>query len=68
MDGLSQSLNSQKIGCNINNVLINHLMYADDTVLISPSPRGLQRLIAQCEMYAKDCDIIFNVKVEIYVH
>ena len=43
----------------------NCLMYADNTVLISMSATGLQRFI--CEKYAKDCDIIFNVKESKYM-
>ena len=48
MNGLSDILNRVNIGCMINNVRFNHLMYADDTVLISPSARDLQRLILLC--------------------
>ena len=67
MDGLSTMLNNVKIGCCINDVSFNHLMYADDTVLLAPSAKGLQRLISLCEQYATDCDIIFNVKKSKYM-
>ena len=33
---------------------------------MSPSARGLQCLILLCEQYAKECDIIFNVKKSVY--
>ena len=39
---------------------MNHLMYADDTVLIAPSPRALQRLIDTCKAFAQSHDLIFN--------
>ena len=42
VDDLSTALNSLKIGCAISNLIINHLMYADDIVLISPSTAGLK--------------------------
>ena len=42
-------------------------MYADDTVLVAPSPSGLQRLINICDIYASMCDIIFNVKKSKYM-
>ena len=32
-------------GCNVGGVMINQLMYADDLVIISPSAKGLQRLV-----------------------
>ena len=67
MDGLSLLLNSSNVGCHIDNVSFNHLMYADDTVLIAPSARGLQKLILLCEDYANNCDIIFNVKKSKYM-
>ena len=61
VDGLSELLNSSKSGCNINNTCFNHLMYADDTVLLSPSASGLQHLLLICERFAKSCDLIFNI-------
>ena len=63
IDSLSLSLilNSEKIGCSINNDRFNHLVYANDTVLISSSARGLQHLILKCEQYDNECDITFNV-------
>ena len=60
MDDLSTRLNSLKIGCSLGDFLINHLMYADDLVLISPSTRGLSRLIKECQDYGLEFDILFN--------
>ena len=37
-------------------------MYADDSVIIAPSPSALQQLIYIFEMYAKDNEISFNTK------
>lgn len=62
VDDLSRRLNNISIGCLLGNVLINHLMYADDLVLISPSTRGLYRLIKECENYGIQHDILFNPK------
>ena len=45
MDCLSESLCNTQTGCNVGGVMINHLMYADDLVIISPSAKGLQRLV-----------------------
>ena len=41
MDDLSNKLNDIKVGCTIGATLINHIMYADDLVLLSPSAMGL---------------------------
>ena len=37
MDDLSERLNELKIYCMVGALIINHLVYADDLVLISPS-------------------------------
>jgi len=42
---LSEQLNSVMVGCCLNGKIINHLYYADDLVLLSPSAFGLQKLI-----------------------
>lgn len=60
VDELSNLLLKCKTGCNINGVFVNHIMYADDTVLITPSPNALQKLINECELFAKESGIIFN--------
>ena len=60
MDNMSIKLNKCKIGCNIGDNLINHLMYADDLILISPSVKGLQRLLNECTLYGENNDIKFN--------
>ena len=36
VDELSEELKKCNVGCNLNGHLINHIMYADDLVLISP--------------------------------
>ena len=53
MDCLSESLCNTQTGCNVGGVMINHLMYADDLVIISPSAKGLQRLVDICAVYVR---------------
>ena len=60
IDKLNRQLNSLPIGCTINDLTTNNLCYADDMVLISPSAKGLQRLINICCEYASSHDIIYN--------
>ena len=45
VDDLSDYLVKSQIGCQIDNVCVNHVMYADDICLMAPSPAALQKLI-----------------------
>ena len=54
MDGLSDNLNACKTGCVVGSILVNHLMYADDLVIVSPSSTGLQSLLQICSNYGVD--------------
>ena len=61
-DDLSKALNSHKVGCSYSGITVNHLMYADDIVLLAPSLSGLQKLITECELYGTLHDIKFNAE------
>ena len=62
IDDLSKELSNMKIGCHFNDVNVNHLVYADDTVLLAPSPSALQKLINCCVNFAESNDIFYNFK------
>ena len=62
MDKLSCTLTDAKAGCIMNGVHMNHLMYADDLVLIAPSGRALQVLLGYCDRFAQDNDVKYNTK------
>ena len=68
MDDLSCSLNKLKIGLCINSQVINHMMYADDLVLLSPSVKGLQKVIDLCFNYGNDHRIKFNKTKTVCLH
>ena len=68
VDVISVTLNNMKIGCVIGNLIINHLFYADDLVLISPSRNGLQRLVNICYKLGIDLDIKYNEKKTMCVY
>ena len=51
MDKLSSKLNTVKVGCIVNETVINHLIYADDSVLFAYSARALQVLLSHCEEF-----------------
>ena len=60
IDDLSRLLNNVRAGCYVGNSCINHIFFADDICLMSPSSAGLQDLINVCSAYAKVNDIVFN--------
>ena len=62
VDDLSVELTASRVGCNINEVFINHLIYADDTVILAPSPDALQKLIDICFKFADNNEMVVNEK------
>ena len=60
IDDLSKQLTKCYAGCYIGDTCINHVFYADDICLITPSPSGLQRLLDICAMYGTEHNILFN--------
>ena len=62
MDDLSGALNQCQSGCISGNSVINHLMYADDLVVVCPSAAGMSKLLKACEDYGVDHDIKYNSK------
>ena len=62
IDDLSRTLYSMPFGCYINNTCVNHLVYADDMVLLAPSPRALQGLIDTAAKYFVDNGLMINRK------
>ena len=57
---ISIKLNGLKMGCVIGGCIINHLMYADDLVIMSPSQKGLQKLVDMCNDIGQKLYIEFN--------
>ena len=62
VDDLSFELNKLPIGCMLGESKINHLMYADDLVLISPTAKGLVKLLNICNEFGVTHDIRYNSK------
>ena len=44
------------------NLIVNHLSYADDMVLLAPSVRSLQVLLNICSVYANVNEILYNTE------
>lgn len=51
MDDLSAEILSKEGGCTVGDTRMNHIFYADDLILLSPSVKGLQVLIDKCHKY-----------------
>ena len=62
MDDLSVNLKKCPTGCIAGGTIVNHLMYVDDIVLLSPSATGLSMLLHVCGKYGLEHDIRFNSK------
>ena len=58
MNDLPKSLNEIPAGCCSGNIVINHLMYADNIVLFSSSDKGLQKRVDATYKYGTENDII----------
>ena len=62
MDDLSVLLSKCQKECNINNMSVNHMFYADDSIIMGPSPTALQELLNICYDYACTVELKYNVK------
>jgi len=60
LDELPTQLGSARVGRPVGNMVVNHLKFADDICVFSPSISGLQCLLNICGDYAAEHDIIFN--------
>ena len=60
VDDLSDYLVNSQIGCHLDNVCVNHVMYADDICLTAPSPAALQKLINICYDFSIQNNLSFN--------
>ena len=62
IDDLLIKLSLSGVGCFIGFNFVGALAYADDIVLIAPSPSAMRTLLSICDIYAKEYDIVFNAK------
>ena len=60
VDDLSEYLVKSQIGCHIDSLCVNHVMYADDICLMAPSPAALLKLINICYDYSMQNNLSFN--------
>jgi len=60
LDDLLVRLGSSGVGCYIGLNFVGALAYADDIVLVAPTPSALRKLLVICDIYALEYDIVFN--------
>ena len=60
MDDLSCTLRGALFGCHINGECYNHIIYADDTVLVASSPTALQNLLDISVTYFTEHKLLIN--------
>ena len=59
-DVLLVKLKNEGAGCWLGNWFVAALGYADDVLLLAPTPRALRRMLSICEHFAKEYNVIFN--------
>ncbi|XP_022814444.1 uncharacterized protein LOC111348165 [Spodoptera litura] len=62
MNDLIEELSGTAVGLRLGDRYVNNLSYADDMVLLSPSIKGIRRLLAICEKYAREHNLVYNAK------
>ena len=61
VNNLSVQLHKWPVGCRCGDMVVNHLMYADDIVLLAPSGKGVQTIIYTTYAYGNAYDNIFYI-------
>ena len=60
IDDLLLRLSSAGVGCYLGLNYVGALAYADDIVLLAPTPSAMRKLLQICDAYAAEFDIGFN--------
>ena len=60
LDGLLNLLATAQIGCFVGRVFVGCLAYADDIVLLAPTTCATSNMLAICDSFAKDYNLVFN--------
>ena len=62
IDDLLLRLAKSGIGCYLGRTFVGALAYADDVVLVCPTPSAMHKLLLLCEDFASEYDVQFNAK------
>ena len=60
LDSLSVELSASGVGRTFNSKCFNHPVYADDAVLLVPSPKAIRSLINICVSFANNHGLVYN--------
>lgn len=60
MDVLLNRLSDAGVGCYMGGTFVGVLAYADDVVLIAPTPSAMNRLLSICDEFAVEYNVLFN--------
>jgi len=60
IDGLLVRLMKARVECHIGSYYVGVLAYADDIVLLAPSPAAMRQMLQICDEYANEHSIVFN--------
>jgi hypothetical protein len=60
MDGLLNRLSDAGVGCYMGDTYVGALAYADDIVLIAPTPSAMNRMLLICDEFAIEYNVLFN--------
>ena len=60
IDELLLRLSKLGVGCHSGHYFGGSLSYADDIALLAPSPSALRALLHECEVYAREFNLVFN--------
>ena len=59
-DCLLHELVGANVGCFIGRFFVGVLAYADDLVLLAPTPHAMRRMLEVCDRYANEFNVVFN--------
>ena len=62
IDDLLKRLSASGVGCCLGSNFVGAMAYADDIVLVAPTPSAMRKMLMICDMYASLYDIIFNAQ------
>ena len=67
MDVLLKQLENEGVGCNVKGQFYGAIGYADDLKLLSPTVKGLKRMLAVCENFGQLYGVKYNPKKTVCV-
>jgi hypothetical protein len=68
IDKLMGLLQDSGVGCYIGEAFLGALAYADDLVLLAPTPGAMRLLLSLCDNFALNYDIVFNANKSKCLH